>query len=263
MNAVKDMMLDLLLSLHDRRDDGDYREHRDVAVRKLAELAREPADGLRAAGDELIQRLDREDVEDGKRVNRALHVLFDWIEAHRWAAGRELVEKALLHPRFHWKERYIQVLDEFADPASIPVLLALLRQQGSMSEADVDVRAVVIQSLTSVFKAANIRDVILPHLEDPAPRVRRAAAEYVWTLDIVEAGDALIARLAEEDDPSVFELILECLERWRRTDALPVCEQLVRSMDPALTDFIEPLTETIEALSNRPVPESSAGQDGR
>lgn len=261
MNSDTASLVTLLLALHDRRDDADYLLYRSNAMQKVAELAEKNPQAVISAGHETLRLLDQDDVDVCNRANRALHVLFDWFEGHEWIGARELVEKALIHQRFRWKERYLQVLDEFADPASLPTLLAVLRQHGSQSEVDVDIRSAVIQSLTSVFQAAHVWDSIRPYLRDPAPRVRLAATEFVWSFDITSAGDLLIARLAEEEDPSVFELILACLEKWKRTDALPACEQRLRSLDPALTDFIEPLMDTIAALSRESDPGAPGSRD--
>ncbi len=239
-----------LLALHSYKDADDYASRRDLLVRRLISVAQQPERRLNETGAELLAVLDSDDAEAQQRANRALHVLFDVIEGQRITSGVRLVERALVHRAFLWKERCIELIDEFADVDSIPALIEALRRYAGTSEVtDLDTRAAAIRALTYTFQAKHVKADVLPYLQDAAATVRLAAVEYVCELDIAEAGDTLISRLPEEPDPAVFELSLECIEMWQRHDALPVCKKLLQTIPPRLTSFTEPLAATISTLS--------------
>jgi len=201
--------------------------------------------------EDLLDELDREDPTAAAEVNHALHLLFEFFQIRDIAEVRPVVERAVLHPGFRQKARYLQLLEEFADERSAPVLVEVLAHNRGSSEDDIDTRVAALEALHLQPRPLADPDPVLAMFDDQSSRVRLAAMRYVWTHRVAEAGDLLVRRIAVESDPDVLSLMLETIEQLGRVDALPACEERLARLDPALTDFIEPLQETIAVLRER------------
>lgn len=195
----------------------------------------------------LLEELDRYEPAVAE-VNHALHVLFEFFQIRDLARIRPAVERAVLHPAFRSKARYLQLLEELADPRSVPALIEVLSRHRGTSEDDLDGRVAALEALRMQAEPLQELSPVLALLDDSSSRVRLAATAYVWTHHVSEAGDILVRRIAYEDDPDVLALALETVEQLGRVDALPVCEERLSRLDPALSDFIEPLQATIAVL---------------
>jgi hypothetical protein len=184
------------------------------------------------------------------RANRSLHALFDLFEKRHWRECRTLIERALLEPRFLMKERYLQALEDFADPASVPALMALLAQPGTSVAAN-DLRAAVLASLTGYFPPPDDARIALRFLADEHLRTRANALQLVSTHEIRAAGAALVNRIAEERDPDLLAEVLELVERWSPEEALAAINQRLAADDDENEGAREALMSARQALRDK------------
>jgi hypothetical protein len=195
-------------------------------------LALDAAALARAAESQLAHLSAARTDDDVLQANRALHVLFDLFEKRGWREGRVLVERALLEPRFLMKERYLQTLEDFADRASVPVLMQLLAQPGD-SVADSDLRAATLAALAGYFPPPDDARAALALLGDDHLRTRANAVQFVSTHEIREAGPPLVERIVHERDLDVLADLLALVERWSPPGAIAAIERRLAHTDEA------------------------------
>jgi hypothetical protein len=192
------------------------------------------------------------DPEEVGRLNYGLHLIFDFFEGKRLPQIRTLVERALQIKHFRMKERYIQTLEEFGDPASLPSLVTLLSLHRGSSIDDEDIRTAVLNALAGYFPPLADPSVVLDCLRDEVPRVRRAALRYVSAHAVDVAADALALRALDEDDPDLLVDVLDLLEQTDPSRALSSAGSRLASTPPSEVQIIEPLQHTVEKLRAKP-----------
>jgi HEAT repeat protein len=186
------------------------------------------------------------------RLNHGLHLIFDFFESRRFPQIRTLVERALQNEHFQMKERYIQTLEEFGDPASVLPLVTLLSLHRGIGLEDEDVRVAVLKALTGSFPSLADPSPVLDLLSDESLRVRSAALNYLWAHPVGVAAAVLASRAQDEGDPDLLVAMLELLEQADPVGALAAAEKRLASTPVSERETIELLQLTMEKLRARP-----------
>jgi HEAT repeat protein len=237
--------------LYAHRRSPDYEPARAEFLKDLSSMAPSRLEPLLSIAESRLQQLGGAD-DDVGRLNYGLHLIFDFFEGRRLAQIRTLVERALQTERFRMKERYIQTLEEFGDPASLPTLVTLLSLHRGTSDDEEDIRTAVLNALTGYFPPLADPSVVLDCLSDESPRVRRAAIRYVSAHPADRAGATLALRASNEDDPDLLVDVLNLLEQTDPTKALASAEDRLASTPSSEAEIIELLQHTVERLRAKP-----------
>jgi hypothetical protein len=99
------------------------------------------------------------------------------------------------------KERYLQILEAFAAPASVPVLMQVLAQPGD-SVAASDLRAATLATLVGYFPAPDDARAAVALLADDHLRTRANAVQFIATHALRDASQTLLERVVHERDPT-------------------------------------------------------------
>jgi hypothetical protein len=236
--------------LYARRHAPGYQQSRLELLKELNALVSKHPESMLAVGEDRLEELSNAP-QDADRLNYGLHLLFDFFEGRRLPQIRALVERALQNENFRMKERYIQTLEEFGDPASVPPLIALLSlHRGSGIEAE-DIRVAVLQALAAYFPALADPSPVLDLLGDESLRVRTAALRYLLVHPVDVAAPTLAARAQVETDPDLLAAILDLHEQADPAGALAAAEERLASTPASQGEVIEPLQSIVGRLRAR------------
>lgn len=237
--------------LYAKRRAPDYEPARAKLLKELGSSLSSHLQPLLSVAEHRLRQLDGAD-EDVGRLNYGLHLIFDFFEGRQLPQIRTVVERALQTDRFRMKERYIQTLEELADPASLPSLVTLLSRHRGNSIDDEDIRTAVLNALTVYFPPLADPSVVLDCLCDQSLRVRQAALRYVSAHPVDVAGPALELRALDEEDPDLLADVLDLLAQADPAKALASAEHRLASTPTSDAEVIESLRHTLEELRAKP-----------
>ncbi len=189
----------------------------------LDELAAECSEALLQTGQELLNHSDESD--DGEYK---FQVVLQALVSRDQPGALELNAEALVSKKTQDKEAYVELLESFEDPRTVPALMYAIEADHSTGEEEGGVRYKAINALRRVG-AKEVASMIIPYVQDQAYRVRGAAIEFLISFNIHEAAPIFVDQLAEEEIPSNLEKLIDGLVSWKQTDALPVLRELLAS----------------------------------
>jgi hypothetical protein len=237
--------------LYTRQRTPGYEQARSELLKELHTLVPERLAPMLAVGERRLQELSNT-LHDVGRLNYGLHLIFDFFEGRRLPQVRTLVERALQVKQFRMKERYIQTLEEFGDPGSVPPLVNLLSLHRGSDIEDEDVRVAVVQALAAYFPSLADPSPVLGLLSDESLRVRSAALQYIEANPTGVALSALAARAQDESDRDLLVAVLDLLGQTDPVKALALAEQRLALTPVSETEIVEVLQLTAKELRARP-----------
>lgn len=146
-----------------------------------------------------------------------LQVMLRALTRRRQPEAFDLIAEALASENTEDKETYIAYLLELGSAHAIPPLerfVASDRPDGG--EGAERARSLAIEALRNQ-EARGSAPTILGRLNDAAPEVRKAAAEFFLSLNISSAATAFEQRLQIEDEPDIIKVLVDGLRNWNTT----------------------------------------------
>jgi HEAT repeat protein len=175
-------------------------------------------------GQDLLDRVDESESE----IEEKLWMVLEAIAGRSQAGALELIVSALVSEKTRRKEQYVDLLDRFEDPRTIPALMYAVEADFSTGEMGGWIRSKAINALLRL-KATEAASMIIPYVKDSIDQVRSVAIKFLIDLNVLESAPVFVEQLAKEDDPDNFEDLISGLVLWKRTESLPVLANLLAS----------------------------------
>ncbi len=190
----------------------------------LCQLDEECSDALKRIGQELLESVDQNE----PKIEEKLWMVLEAIAGRSQSGALELTVLALFSEKTRRKEQYVDLLDRFEDPRTIPALMYAVESDCSTGEMGGWTRSKAIDALLRL-KAKEAATMIIPYVKNSVDRVRGAAIKFLIGLNVSEASPVFIEQLFNEDDPDNLEDLISGLVCWKQTESLPILHNVLAS----------------------------------
>jgi len=220
-----------------------------ACIAHLVSLSDECSATMAQMARELLQRAREEDNEF--KFQTLLRALFQRSQPE----ALDLAIEALASPDADDKEAYVRPLVELEEPRVFSALIDFVTSAPSTdSDEETEnegwalVEAIDWLRYHRVGRAA---PSVLLRLNEYAYRVRRAAIDFVVSLDLQDAAPRLVQQLDREDDPDNLKALLDGLLKWNYVAALPRLRSALNSEPAKGNELLEkPLRSAIALLES-------------
>jgi HEAT repeat protein len=220
----------------------DFLSADEACVARLVALNKECSASMTRIARDLLRRAAQDDNE------YKLQVLLRALFQSKHLQTLDLVIEALLGGDATDKETYMTLLLEFEDPrvaATLVDFVASAPATGGNEETE-DEGWPLVKAIEALryYRVEQATPIVLIRLDDRASRVRRAAIEFLTTLDIRSAASSFVEHLDRDDDPDNLRALVGGLMKWHHIAALP---RLRRMLDEELANDNEALRKALTA----------------